>query len=132
VLPGRTYLYWLGQVMSDGCELHGPIRVEVPVKTGHISPATVRAFPNPFRYRSLLVGPEGRVAEIFDLRGGFVRRLSAMQGVGVDGGLTSCSFLWDGKDESGKNVASGVYVVRVFSQGSSVRKGVMGKVVLLR
>ncbi len=62
-------------------------------------------------------------AEVFDVAGRHVRRL-------LDGALQAGlhQVVWDGADQSGRTVASGVYTVRVESAGDVIS----GKIVLAR
>jgi PKD repeat protein len=78
--------------------------------------------PNPFTNTTVLLYelPSTRsvTVSVFDLGGRLVRILE--NGV-RDAGLREIS--WDGRDEAGRSVASGVYVVRVESrEGSAARK----------
>jgi len=75
------------------------------------------AFPNPFRQSTTLrfrTPTTGRVqVDLFDVSGKQVRGLSIMtQHPG------SQSVVWDGKDEAGRDVESGVYAFRFSSDGS--------------
>jgi len=65
--------------------------------------ATLRCAPNPFRGALRISGPAGTRVTIFDLSG---RRRRAT--VLDDGG----AFAWDGRDDSGRVVAPGLYFVR--------------------
>jgi uncharacterized secreted protein with C-terminal beta-propeller domain len=78
------------------------------------SGASLRVFPNPARSRSYIsfeTARSGRVRiEVFDVAGRRVRGLADERlGAGRH------SFAWDGVDERGRPSASGVYLVRVFS-----------------
>ena len=65
--------------------------------------ATLRCAPNPFRGALRISGPAGTRVTIFDLSGR--RRRAAV----LDGGG---AFAWDGRDDSGRVVAPGLYFVR--------------------
>jgi hypothetical protein len=74
------------------------------------------------------LAPDG-IADLFDVSGRHVRRLSAPV-AGAEGGS---AFVWDGRDETGRAAASGVYYVRVHGLGASgepivarARLGVIG------
>jgi len=54
----------------------------------------------------------GVVCRIFDVRGALVRQL--------DIGQTETSFAWDGKDEKGKVVSSGVYLYQLEAEGKVI------------
>jgi hypothetical protein len=65
--------------------------------------AALRFAPNPFRGALRISGPAGARVTIFDLSGR--RRRAAM----LDGGG---GFAWDGRDDSGRPVAPGLYFAR--------------------
>jgi hypothetical protein len=65
--------------------------------------AVLRFAPNPFRGALRISGPAGTRITIFDLPGR--RRHEAV----LDGGG---AFAWDGRDDSGRPVAPGLYFVR--------------------
>ena len=65
--------------------------------------ATLSAAPNPFRGAIRILGQAGTRVTIFDLSGR--RRRAAV----LDGGG---AFAWDGRDDSGRAVAPGLYFVR--------------------
>ena len=76
------------------------------------------ASPNPFNPRLQIefsIDRPGQVdVTVFDLRGRRVKRLvSEVRGAGA-GTVT-----WDGKDEAGRDVASGIYAVQFVSDGRS-------------
>ncbi|MGH2569990.1 MAG: CehA/McbA family metallohydrolase [bacterium] len=92
------------------------------------SPAQVKALPNPFRASTTISFPVDRAStalvEVFGPDGRSVRRLS--------GGATPAGTMhaeWDGRDSTGRVVASGVYLIRVTSGGTVLAEG---KVVRLR
>ena len=75
----------------------------------------LRAAPNPERGNSVieleLHAPSRISLDVFDLRGARVRRL--MDGVRTAG---THRVSWDGADEAGRPVSSGVYVVRLAAE----------------
>jgi len=75
-------------------------------------PLSLAAFPNPFNPSTTLrfnLPDPGKVEiKVFDLRGALVRRLAA--GVFTAG---PHDIKWQGRDEHGRRVASGVYFVRM-------------------
>jgi subtilisin family serine protease len=71
--------------------------------------AALRFAPNPFRGALRISGPAGTRVTIFDLSGRR-RRATVLDGGGA--------FAWDGRDDSGRLVAPGLYFVRA---GSSTR-----------
>jgi hypothetical protein len=86
-----------------------------------------RAVPNPFnpstRIEFLLPSRGDLHIAIYDLQGRLVRSLLA-----TDHPAGSGSMVWDGRDEAGRTVGSGVYVYRVDTSAESVA----GKVALLK
>jgi len=83
--------------------------------------------PNPFngetliRFRTTMAGPA--VLSIYDLTGQRIRYL--WHGDGPPGQHT---LSWDGRDEAGRDVASGAYIYRLQSAGGNVQR----KLLLLR
>ena len=65
--------------------------------------ATLSAAPNPFRGAIRILGRAGTRVAIFDLSGRR-RRVAVLDGGGA--------FAWDGRDDSGRAVAPGLYFVR--------------------
>ena len=78
-------------------------------------------YPNPFNAKtsiSYTIAEAGQVTlDIFDIRGRKVRTaFSGMQNPG------NYHIIWDGLDDSGKPVASGLYLYRLNTEGKSVSK----------
>jgi hypothetical protein len=77
---------------------------------------TLRGNPNPFNPTTIIeydIGlPGGLVIDIHDLRGRLVRVLFAGEATAAAGSLP-----WDGTDNGGRRVGSGVYVVRARAHG---------------
>lgn len=74
----------------------------------------IRVYPNPFQAEAYIVldltGPKTLNLEVYNLRGQRVRGLSkGLKGSGRH------SLNWDGKDDSGRDVANGVYFLRAES-----------------
>jgi flagellar hook assembly protein FlgD len=88
---------------------------------------TLRAAPNPFTGSTTLhlAGPPATSARvlIFDAVGRLVRTVweGSLDGRGV-------SIIWDGRDQSGREMPAGIYLVRVESTGGEV----MGRLVKTR
>jgi hypothetical protein len=91
------------------------------------SPVQVKALPNPFRASTAISFPVDRAStasvDVFGPDGRLVRRLSGMATAGT------MHAEWDGRDSTGRVVASGVYLIRVTSGGMVLGEG---KVVRLR
>ncbi len=98
-----------------------------PQPAGGRAIGLVDIVPNPSNPRTAirfaLARPGSVRAEVFDVAGRHVRRL-------LDGALQAGlhQVVWDGADQSGRTVASGVYTVRVESAGDVIS----GKIVLAR
>jgi serine protease AprX len=96
----------------------------------HSRPLELLVTPNPFSSSTNLVVTglsrslpgEGLSLRVFDVSGRLIRTLVNDMKAG------SATVLWDGRNDSGDKVTSGVYFVRLFAKGESVTK----KAVLLR
>ena len=89
-----------------------------------IVPSTVKLYnnyPNPFnsstRIRFDLRVPQNITLSVYDISGREIKRLfSGMKGAGKH------SLSWDGKDNTGYSVASGIYIYRLITETTSVSK----------
>jgi len=121
--PGHSYLYRIGVTDGDGEFLSPPQRVTLPALTAAIE----QNVPNPFNpttsIRYTLSAPGRVTLMVFDAGGRLVRTL-------VDGNVDAGAHdaLWDGRDNAGRSVGSGVYFYRIES-GSFVASR---KMVLLK
>jgi hypothetical protein len=123
VEPGR-HTYRVTGFSSEGERLFESGSVDVTVLPFRLG--FVGVVPNPFRGETTLryQAPAGTVRlDILDLGGRRIRNL--IQGP-VQGGLTEA--VWDGRDDSGHEVASGVYMARLQGVGGTKTE----KLVLLR
>ncbi len=124
VLPGTSYRYLLGALDADGSEwLSAEISVTLPAK-----PLTLyQNYPNPFNpstvIRFFLPEESDVTLVIYDASGARVRMLC--QGT-LPAGYQSIP--WDGLNESGKSVSTGVYFYRM----QAGKKLLTRKMVLLR
>ena len=88
----------------------------VPVATASAPAASVHAAPNPFRanvaFRFVLPRSVEFGVTVYDVTGRLVRRLARGP---RDAGEHRLS--WDGRDEAGRSVASGVYMARAEAEG---------------
>lgn len=124
VFPGTSYRYQLGAVEEDGSErLSAEVSVTLPAK-----PLTLyQNYPNPFNpstvIRLFLPGEAPVRLVIYDASGARVRTLC--EGT-LPAGYQSIS--WDGLNEAGNNVSTGVYFYRM----QAGKKVLTRKMVLLR
>ncbi|HEX7077960.1 MAG TPA: M6 family metalloprotease domain-containing protein [Candidatus Eisenbacteria bacterium] len=130
VAPGGSYRYWL--VVSRAGETSveaGPVPVRVPAE-GDGAPRALtlgRIRPNPFNPRATIPVTLDRdapfVLRVYRADGSAVRTLAQGRGVPSD-----AAFTWDGTDDHGRPVGSGVYLFELRS-GNRTR---VQKAVLLR
>jgi hypothetical protein len=119
--PG-SYTYRIGEVAPDGSvTLHGAVEIT----TVRVAPAVSfldPAVPNPFnptttlRFGVAVAGPADVV--VFDSRGRRVRTL--WRAAHVEPGFRRVT--WDGRDDAGVRVASGVYHVRLQTAGRALTR----------
>jgi hypothetical protein len=106
--PGRTYTYRIGVTDGDGEFLSTPQRVTLPGPVALLD----QNVPNPFNPTTSIrftLGSAGQVnLMIFDAGGRLVRTL-------VDDTMAAGPHdtLWDGRDDHGRLVGSGVYFYRI-------------------
>ena len=120
---GKTYSYQLSDVdYQSRVTYHSEIRVTVSAEEQELKPALVElhsAYPNPFNPSvalsfSLKQDVDALSFAIFDIQGHHIRTLTG--GNHVSGRY---KIDWNGRDEWGRNVSSGTYVVRL-SSGSDI------------
>jgi len=114
VEPGRTYRYQLSVRTAAGETRSSPVTLTVPV-----TPATVGPnFPNPFTAATSIRFSLGRrssaTVTVFDASGRMVARFD--EGT-LDPGEHAVD--WDGRDERGRPVTSGVYFYRLEGGGDA-------------
>jgi len=121
---GRTWIYTLAWDSPRGLSLLGDrqVRLLAPLQSRLIGNA-----PNPFNpntsIRFELAQPGAVVLQVFDSRGRLLRKLeAALLPVGPQ------QFLWDGRDQRGNSLPSGVY----FYQVRSGRWQALGRMTLVR
>jgi len=128
-----TYRYWLESVELNGsCALYGPVTIMlVPGGSEQIPPDVVagtalyEAYPNPFNPSTTLSFniPQGQTADItiYNLNGRRVRQWRNLD-------ASHRRVVWDGRDENGNPVGSGVYFYRLHAgQDELVRKMILIK-----
>lgn len=126
VVDGRRYAYMVAGVCPDGGEtLAGPVEIvaDLRARTAWLAAGA----PNPLRTASVFeyAAPRGEsiALAVYDVTGRLVRTLAS----GVSDG-TPQAVAWDGIEEGGATVASGVYLVRLMA-GSRIETG---KIAVLR
>jgi len=106
-LPGESYIYTLGALKKDGNEMLLGTR---EIKTGPPAALTLKQnIPNPFNPVTeieVTLPKAMRVdLSVYDMQGHLVAKLySGIESAGVK------HYRWDGRDQSGNPVASGVYL----------------------
>ncbi|MBK7672621.1 MAG: right-handed parallel beta-helix repeat-containing protein [bacterium] len=114
----------LSPAYSDGCGLIGRHEVACPAPPSLVAPVprgaeslALASWPNPFNPRATVAFDLQRAAHarlaLYDLAGRLVRVLVDEQ---VNAGRHEA--VWDGRDNAGRNAASGVYVARLVSAGA--------------
>jgi len=121
VLENTTYWYWLKCVDNAGeADYMGPVSLFIPEGNGNNeTPATPddyglkQNFPNPFnpdtRINFALVEDSPVQLIIYNIKGEKVKTIFEEF---VPADMVQTAY-WDGKDESGKTVATGVYLYRL-------------------
>jgi hypothetical protein len=109
VEPGRTYFYVLHVEYADGVQT---LSDRIEVKTRSYATGLTQNYPNPFnpstRIPYTLERPAQVTLTIYDVSGRRVRTLVDR----VDGAGRH-EREWDGRDDTGNEVASGVYFIRL-------------------
>ncbi len=132
---GQTYYYWLQNIDIDGSyNYYGPVTATVNGGPGGpetpVIPLVNRladAYPNPFKSATTLsyeIKEAGPVRiDIYNVRGQIVRSFTANHNKAGD-----YKIVWDGKDEAGTQVSSGVYFYNMqFGKYHSVKKVLLTK-----
>ena len=120
--PWKTMFYNAGLFVTPLATIDASVRVGTPWAAPAPPPATararLRAAPNPFNPQTTLTltGAGGGLVDIavYGANGRRVRRL--WQGAASGGTWTGA---WDGRDDSGRAVAAGIYLVRARAEGGS-------------
>lgn len=129
VIPGGRYHYWLVASREGEPSVEaGPISVDVPATASPPAPRVLTlgpVRPNPFNPRatiSVTLDRDGPfVLRVYRSNGTLVRTLA--QGRGTPSDVT---FTWDGADDRGRPVGSGLYLIELRSGGRTrVQKAVL-------
>lgn len=117
---GTIYYYWLESVSLLGAtELYGPILIETPSENEHESPPIplnygLSCYPNPFNpsTRICLCVPYSGFYNlaVYNLKGQIVQKFLRNEFLELDQQLF---FAWDGINKSGRNSASGNYLLHL-------------------
>ena len=130
-----VYYYWLESVALEGSsEFYGPITVIIGDPTQEPVPPSVQmvtklynAFPNPFNPHTNIrysLKEAGKVTiDIYNMKG---QKIKSYTQEHYSPGYYQVS--WDGCDDNGRNVASGIYLYRLTTGNyTSVKKMVLAK-----
>lgn len=77
----------------------------------------INAFPNPFNAQTTIVSTSPATMQIFDILGRRIRQLEPV----IKSSQGEFCFEWDGRDDSGQMLASGVYIVRQQDHPASLK-----------
>ena len=138
VYPGTTYFYWLESVdFSGDSEIYGPISLSIPEYEWQNpnSPEIPKPYglhqnyPNPFNPSTEIsfMLNESCISKlsIYNVKGEKVKTIFQNKSVAKD---ELIRVNWDGKDEFGKNVSSGIYYYKLrTTKGDYVRKMILMK-----
>jgi len=133
VAAGMTYYYQLEDVSFSGqTNFHGPVSLTIPSQTEQNSEDSGfylgSNFPNPCNPRTeiqfVVAEPCQVTLEVYDLRGNCIKTLTD---AGYDRG--DYSLIWDGTDDQGHLIGSGVYFYRMMTDTGAL---LTRKLVLLR
>ena len=138
VQADSTYLYWLESVAISGISnTYGPISLTIPENEWHnpYSPEIPKPYglhqnyPNPFNPLTEIsfMMRENLIAElsIYNLKGQKIKTLFKNRAIPEDDLIISN---WEGKDESGKEVSTGIYFYKLrTTKGIHIRKMILMK-----
>jgi hypothetical protein len=121
-LTGATYAAFIGFWQTDHAV--GIREAAEPVGPAVLRTALLPAEPSVFRGRTTLrytlACPEPAALSVHDLTGRVVRSWAISRGPTAVGSAS-----WDGRDDAGRRLASGVYVVRLTSGVAQLRTKVV-------
>ena len=123
-----TYWYWLESISISGdAELFGPITLTIPYNDPNSNSTPIpieyglfQNYPNPFNPSteiSFMLTVDSRVElSIYDIEG---RKVITLLDNEIVSGEQIHSIVWNGKDQAGKNVSSGIYFYKL-SDGENI------------
>lgn len=136
VVENTTYYYWLESVDNGGeTEMFGPISLTIPLGGGNSgTPAAPddyglqQNYPNPFNpsteIRFALEESSNVILTIYNTKG---QKIQTLYKGNVPADIVK-SVLWDGRDDSGKQVASGIYLYELRTKKETfIRKMILTK-----
>ncbi len=123
--PGQLNSYWVSWDAPGGVQYAGPSSVPVDASPTGAPPARVQfVHPNPTRSGScfrLMQSRAGRVEVVlYTVSGRRVRTLASNSSAGGATLNSESDLRWDGRDEAGEPVASGLYVWELRFNGTRV------------
>jgi hypothetical protein len=124
VQQNTTYWYWIEDVSTDGeTTIHEPITLSIPFED---TPAELdiygleQNYPNPFNPSTSISFSLEEYSEveltIYNMNGQKIKDLEVVR-TGLNG-----TALWDGNDENGKQVSSGVYLYKLTTDNKVYQK----------
>ncbi len=136
VVENTTYYYWLESVDNGGeTEMFGPISLTIPLGGGNSgTPAAPddyglqQNYPNPFNpsteIRFALEESSNVILTIYKTKG---QKIQTLYKGNAPADIVK-SVLWDGRDDSGKQVASGIYLYELRTKKETfIRKMILTK-----
>ena len=126
VMQNTTYWYWIESVSEEGeTEVQIPITLSIPFEDAPITPDDFglhQNYPNPFNPStsiSFALEEDSDVELIiYNVKGKKIKTI-LNEHIYADEIITS---IWDGNDESGKQVASGVYFYKLITNTKEYQK----------
>ncbi len=117
VVPRRRYAWRVGAVDVDGEFVSREVVAEVPPWATRLEPNVPNPF-NPSTRIRFVLGAPGRVrVDVFDAQGRHVRTLvDARRPAGRH------EIAWNGRDDAGRSVASGIYFCRLRARGADATR----------
>ena len=135
IIEGTTYFYWLESVDYSGeSEIYGPISLTIPDDWQNPNSPEIpkpyglhQNYPNPFNPSTEIsfMLKESSIGElsIYNVKGQKIKTLFTNESIPRDELII---YNWDGKDESGKEVSTGVYYYKLMTtKGNFVRKMIL-------